>query len=75
MCGGTLEALAIRRTPLLAGCSRAYSDHSGQVPVDQDSKRCAGTAAHHHGAGAGAGAGIGAGAGVGAGAGAYYYYY
>ena len=42
-----------------------------------DSKRCAGTAAHHHGAGAGAGAGagIGAGAGVGAGAGAYYYYY
>ena len=33
-----------------------------------DSKRCAGTAAHHHGAGAGAGAGIGAGAGVGAGA-------
>ncbi len=37
------------------------------------SKRCAGTAAHHHGASAGVGAGIGVGAGVGAGASAYYY--
>ncbi len=35
-----------------------------------DSKRCAGTAAHHTGAGAGAGAGVGAGAGAGAGPGA-----
>ena len=35
-----------------------------------DSKRCAGTAAHHHGAGAGAGIGSGAGACAGAGAGA-----
>ena len=48
-----------------------------QAGCAADSKRCAGTAAHHHGAGAGAGdgAGIGAGSGVGAGAGAYYYYY
>ncbi len=48
------------RTPcytLLRGCAA-------------DSKRCAGTAAHHHGVGAS----IGAGAGVAAGAGAYYYY-
>ena len=33
-----------------------------------DSKRCAGTAAHHTGAGVGAGAGAGSGAGAGAGA-------
>ncbi len=47
--------------------------HTPRYTVEQcaaDSKRCAGTAAHHHGAGAGAVAGIGAGAGVGAGVGA-----
>ena len=37
-----------------------------------DSKRCAGTAPHHHGAGAGIGAGVGAGAGAAAGAGALF---
>ena len=51
---GTLHSIR-SATPCKQGCAA-------------DSKRCAGTAAHHHGAGAGAGAGVGSGAGAVAGA-------